>query len=217
MLLYALAHSSYAAKVRLVIAHKGIERLVEVREPPGGLRSDEFRRLAPLGQIPVLRDGDLLIGESEAIAEYLEERFPDPPLLPSDPAKRARARFLVRVHDLHLEPPVRTLYWQVPVKSRDAAVVQAGFERVSAMLRRLAALAQPAPYLLGANLTLADTAFVSTLLYLDLVSGALGRDPGWPPALRDWRSAVAAHPSVASVLDWHRPAAEQWLARKLAE
>ncbi len=39
-------------------------------------------------------------------------------------------------------------------------------------------VAQPAPYLLGANLTLADTAFVSTLLYLDLVSGALGRDPG---------------------------------------
>lgn len=110
MILYTLPHSSYAAKVAIVIAIKGIEDQFELLEPPGGLRTETYRGVIPMRQIPAIVDGDLTITESEAISEYLEERFPDPPLLPADLKARAKSRFFSRFHDIHLEPPIRNLY-----------------------------------------------------------------------------------------------------------
>jgi glutathione S-transferase len=104
MILYTLPHSSYATKVAIVIAIKGIEGEFEMRKPPGGLRTDTYRGVIPMCQIPALIDGDLTISESEVISEYLEERFSEPPLLPADPKARARSRFFSRFHDIHLEP-----------------------------------------------------------------------------------------------------------------
>jgi glutathione S-transferase len=101
VILYATPLSSFALRVRLVLALKGLA--AEVRPPPDGYRSAAFRAIFPTGQAPVLVDGDLTLGEADVIAQYLDERAPDPPLMPADPAGRARVRLLCRYHDLHLD------------------------------------------------------------------------------------------------------------------
>lgn len=92
--------SPYVRKVLACLEIKGIAYEVDPITPFFG--NDAFRRLSPLRRIPVLIDGDLVLTDSTVIAEYIEERFPDPPLLPSDPQYRARARWLEEYADSRL-------------------------------------------------------------------------------------------------------------------
>ena len=217
MILYTLPHSSYGTKVAIVIAFKGIEDQFDIRPPPGGLRTDSYRGVIPMRQIPAIIDGDLTISESEVISEYLEERFPEPPLLPSDPQSRALSRFFSRFHDIHLEPPIRVLYGQIPERTRDLAVVDENLVRIDELLKRFSAMAEPAPYLSGARISLADCAYPSTLMYLDLVTQAMGRSVTYPANIAAWRETVLADPAVAQVMARNRAAGEAWIPTKLAE
>jgi glutathione S-transferase len=106
--LYDLDLSPFAARCRLVVYKKGLGDRVELAPPPGGgPRSEAYRAINPIGKVPtlVLEDGTA-IPESQVIAEYLEERFPEPPLMPPNPEGRARARLPVRVAELYLLPPL---------------------------------------------------------------------------------------------------------------
>lgn len=77
-------------RVRIALREKQIAcEEVEVDLPGGATRAPAFRRLNPFGQVPVLADGELVIYESLAILEYLEERFPTPALLPAEVGARA--------------------------------------------------------------------------------------------------------------------------------
>ncbi len=214
LILYTLPHSSYGAKIAIVLAAKGVA--YTAAPPPGGLRSAAYRRRVPMGTIPALVDGDFVLSESEAIAEYLEETHPTPPLLPAAPRARASARLLARFHDLYLEPPLRTLFCQVAPATRDPAVVEDNLARIDGRLAQLATLTQPGPYLAGDRLTLADCGYPSTLMYLDIILAALGLAATYPPALAPWRRALAADPAVAAVVAWHAEAGRAWLAGKLA-
>ena len=196
MILYTLPHSNFGAKIATIIAVKGITDRVEEREPPGGLRSDDYRSIVPTGQVPALVDDDLMISESEAIAEYLNEVFPDPPLLPEDPKQRARARFLSRFHDLQLEPAVRQLFRQVPERKRDAAVVDETIGAIGIQVDRLGMLAAPGPYLVGDRLSLADCGYPSTLMYLDMFVDLFQRPVAYAPHISAWRETLLAHPAV---------------------
>jgi glutathione S-transferase len=83
----------FCARARIALAEKGLEyeRVeVELSDRPQWV----IELNPPEGRVPILDDG-FLLPESDVIMEYLEDRYPDPPLLPSDPAERARARFLV--------------------------------------------------------------------------------------------------------------------------
>jgi len=92
MELHQFRHSAFCEKVRLVLAVKGLTAtLVEVTP---GLGQVELFRLSGQRQVPVLVDGGEVISDSSAIALYLEERHPEPPLLPSDPVARARVLLL---------------------------------------------------------------------------------------------------------------------------
>jgi glutathione S-transferase len=85
--LYQFELSHYCEKVRLILDYKGLEyRTVEVT--PGVGQLDLFR-LSGQRQVPVLKDGATVIADSTAIALYLEEHYPDQPILPSDPQQRA--------------------------------------------------------------------------------------------------------------------------------
>src|SRR5262249_22261650 len=80
-------------RVRIALREKGLAyESVKVNVYGTSERSAEFLRLNPFGQIPVLVDDGLAIAESMAIVEYLEERYPEPPLMPADAATRARVR-----------------------------------------------------------------------------------------------------------------------------
>ena len=92
--------SPYVRKVLVCMELKGLDYEVDPITPFFG--NDEFRRLSPLCRIPVLIDDDLVLTDSTVIAEYLDEAYPDPPLLPKDPKERARARWLEEFADTRL-------------------------------------------------------------------------------------------------------------------
>ena len=92
--LYDAARCPYCARVRIVLAEKGIPHEpveIDLRDRPAWIYDKN-----PAGRVPVLEEDTLVLPESEVIMEYLEERFPEPALLPADPAARALARW--RVH-----------------------------------------------------------------------------------------------------------------------
>lgn len=104
MLLYEHPLSSYAQKVKIALREKGLAFDLELPETFGTGRTDgPFAQANPRHEVPVLIDGDVEIFDSTIILEYVEERWPQPPLLPRDPAARARARLTEEVCDTHYE------------------------------------------------------------------------------------------------------------------
>lgn len=90
MTMYSDAKSPYSHRVRMVLAEKNIT--VEIVDTDPVDISDDIMDLNPYGTLPTLVDRDLVLFESRIIMEYLDERFPHPPLLPVDPVSRAGAR-----------------------------------------------------------------------------------------------------------------------------
>ncbi|ANK79823.1 MAG: glutathione S-transferase [Rhizobiales bacterium NRL2] len=100
MLLYEHPLSSYAQKVKIALREKGVAFDREVPEVLGSGRSGgRFAEASPRLEVPTLIDGDFSVFDSTIILEYLEDRFPEPPLLPADPAARAEARMIEDVCD----------------------------------------------------------------------------------------------------------------------
>jgi glutathione S-transferase len=92
--------SPYVRKVLVCMELKGLDYEVDPITPFFG--NDEFRRLSPLCRIPVLIDDAFVLTDSSVIAEYLDEQFPEPRLLPREPKERARARWLEEFADSRL-------------------------------------------------------------------------------------------------------------------
>lgn len=90
MTMYSDARSPYSHRVRLVLAEKNIT--VEIVDTDPLSISEDLMDLNPYGTLPTLVDRDLTLYESRIIMEYLDERFPHPPLLPVDPVSRASSR-----------------------------------------------------------------------------------------------------------------------------
>jgi glutathione S-transferase/RNA polymerase-associated protein len=103
--LYDHPFSPYAQKVKIALREKG-----QPFEPPlpqgigAGGASGEFVEANPRAEVPALIDGDVKIFDSTIILEYIEDKWPTPPLLPKSPADRARVRMIEEVMDTHYEP-----------------------------------------------------------------------------------------------------------------
>lgn len=105
MELYGYWRSSTAYRIRIALNLKGIEahhHFVNLRVGEQGEAT--HRRLNPLGRVPVLVDGDATLTQSLAILEYLDERHPEPPILPCDPVARARVRALAQTIACDIHP-----------------------------------------------------------------------------------------------------------------
>jgi maleylpyruvate isomerase len=106
--LYGYWRSSSAWRVRIALAWKAIPHeyeVVNLIRDGGQQHTPGFRDKNPLGQVPVLElDDGRRLTQSIAILEYLEERFPSPPLLPADPWLRARARQLAEMVNAGIQP-----------------------------------------------------------------------------------------------------------------
>lgn len=96
--------SPYGQKVKIALLEKGVE--FEAPLPVGigsGSTPEDFVAASPRGEVPAFVDGDIQIFDSTVILEYIEDRWPTPPLLPADPYARARARMLEDTMDTHFE------------------------------------------------------------------------------------------------------------------
>lgn len=93
MILYSHPDCIYNHRVRLVLCEKAVSSKVEVVNPDNP--SDAFLQANPYGTLPVLVDRDLVLNHSNIIMEYLDERFPHPPLLPVYPIAKAKSRLMI--------------------------------------------------------------------------------------------------------------------------
>ena len=199
MRLYSLPLSHFASRARIVIREKGLD--VEIVAPPGeGPSSEAYRRVNPLGKVPALDVGGRVIVESEVIGEYLDESFPNPPLLPGGPETRATARTLSRFHDLYLEPVVHPLFFQLDPKTRDPQVVATGLAEAATRLDQLETLLV-GPWAAGEQFSLADCALAPTMLFITLVLPMVGGPSPLDgrPKLAAWWTRVQTRPSVQAV------------------
>ena len=183
LVLYDAPRCPYCARVRIVLAEKGIE--FEVVEIDLSDRPDWLYEKNPTGRVPVVEeDGGRPLPESAVIMEFLEERYPEPPLLPPDPADRAAVRLLVfRDHDL-TDP-----YYEFRRGEEGAR------EELDAALGRLDSLLAEQPYLGGAEYGLADIAYVPWLLR---ARDMLGVELDGFPSLADWVGRLERRPAVAA-------------------
>ena len=209
--IYAIPVSLYCAKLRITLRHKGLEW--EEVLPPGGYGSDEYKTVVPSGNLPALVHEGMTLGDSEAIAEYLQERFPEPSMLPGGPAERAKARERGRFHDTRLEPTLRAVFPYMP--GRPAApdgFLENQSTELSARLHQLGAMLADTPEA-GDTLTLGDCGYPITLEWLDALAPAMGMAIDWPDTVTAYRQRIEAHPAVAAELADYMPKLRAFLAR----
>jgi glutathione S-transferase len=206
---YTLPISLYCAKLRILLRRKDLD-WQEV-SPPGGYGSDEYKAIVPSGNLPAIFDGDLLIADSEAIAEYLNEKHPDPPMLPMEAAQRAKARERSRFHDTRLEPELRKLFPHIAPQRRNPALAETQSRKISERLGQFAAMLGDGAVKLDDMLTLGDCGFPITFTWIETLGPVLGLAVEWPEKVVTYRNSLSTHPAVATELAGYRPKLAEWL------
>ncbi|MDP3859742.1 MAG: glutathione S-transferase family protein [Stagnimonas sp.] len=156
--------SPYVRKLLAVMNLKGLDYRID--PIAGFFGSDAFSELSPLRRIPVLIDDQLTLCDSTVICEYLDERYPQPALLPSSAADRARARWLEEYADTRMgEVFIWQLFYQRAIGPRifgqttDEAALQRALEvEIPQVLDYLERQLPAEGFLFGASLMLADIA-----------------------------------------------------------
>lgn len=198
MLLYSEDISPWCAPVRLAIYAKRLD--VAIAPPPGGLKSDTYRRASVTGTIPclVLDDGSVL-PESSVILAYLDEKFPDRPLVPTDPEGRARVALLQRLGENGIVTPLVELIHDMVAGDPNAAATAR--ERLGAGLDRLEHFVASEGYAAGPAFTRADCVLGPAMFGIPALSGVLGDTQllARRPKLAAYAARVAQHPAVAKV------------------
>ena len=203
LVLCGFSLSNYYNKVKLALLEKGVPFTEETVKT--GSKDEAVLGASPLGKIPFLRTGNGTLCESEAIVEYLEERYPQPPLMPADPWQRAKIRELVTFIDLHLELVVRDLYPKAffggTVSDASAARVRTLLEKNIAGFKRLARFS---PYVAGDTFTLADCAAWPSLPLVGMATKIVYGDDLLAGAGIDWKAyakLVGERPSAQKVAE----------------
>lgn len=181
--LYDAARCPYCARVRILLAEKGVR--YETVEIDLDDRPSWIYEKNPRGKVPVLEEGDFVLPESRVIMEYLEERYPEPHLLPADAAERALVRLSFERFDELSGAYYRVVFHGGPDEELEAA------------LAKLDTDLSAHPYLVGRHFSLADIAYVPWIIR---APNRAGIDLDRHPNVSDWLGRLAERPSIASEL-----------------
>ena len=201
--------SNYHNKVRIALLEKGAPFEEDAGVKPS--QKPDYLALSPMGKVPYAEIGGTRLCESEVILEYLEDAFPQKPLLPKDPLARAKVRELVTVIELHLELVARRLYGGVFFGGTLTDQTKQEAEKdIAKGVRALKALAKFGPFVAGKEFTLADCAAVVHLPIVSMATkAAYGRDALEDlPQLKGYLKMLGERPSVAKVTADRRAAVE---------
>lgn len=206
--------SNYHNKVRLALLEKGVPH----EEDPGCLPSqkDDWVGRSPMGKVPILEVDGTTLTESEVICEYLEDAYPQKPLLPKDPIARARVRELVTHLELHMELVARRLYGAVFFGGKVSDEIREQVQKDLAKgVRTLQRLARFDPFIAGKELTLADcTAFVHLPIVSLATKLAYGADAlEGVTQLKPYLKMLGERPAFARVTEDRKAASEAAKAR----
>ena len=214
MHIYQLPISLYSFKLRLAIKLKGLQ--IELRTPPGGTyRSAEFRRINPAGTIPALIDGALILSETDAIIEYLEERGLGQPLFPIDLRQRARMRLLSRWNDLRLEPAIRQLFPHVSPAARDSAFVASVDSRIGEALALIEGLLDAGgSFATGKTPGMADCGLMASLVWLEALTAPMMIGTRLGERFSALMRSMSGHGAIASEVSVYRKLLQAWVSER---
>ena len=196
--LYDFKSSPNCQRVKVVLEEKGLPYeavLVDLRKQEQ--KTPEYLAMNPYGKVPVLVDGDTVLYESCIINEYLEEKYPSPPLLPADPSLRARIRILVDYGINHTNDSHQAIRAEMvkPEGERDGDALAAGKARFIEELQPLERELQGRDYMAG-DFSLLDVAHLPR--FMRHVQWGILPDPSLP-LLHAWYGRMSARPSVRAI------------------
>ena len=191
MSLYSDSDDIYSHQVRIVLAEKGVN--IEIMFAKSGDASEELLALNPYGTVPTLIDRDLVLYESRIIMEYLDERFPHPPLLPVYPIARAKSRLMLR----RIEKDWYSLAKIIESDKSSEAEKEVARKSLRDVLVTLAPVFAEAPYFLSEEFTLVDCRIAPLLWRLPLLGITL---PPVAKAILKYQSRVFARDSFQASL-----------------
>lgn len=196
MKLYSHPISTFSRRVRIAALEKGLAlETIDVERTER--QTDAYRAINPYGRIPALVDGEFVLFESSAILEYLEARFPEPALVPPDPAGRALAVMHVKLCDIEFTPHALLILrpkrlfppaeWNKPEMAVAARAVAKHYEQLARALGGR-------EYLVADRFTWADLAYLPFLHFHALLEVEL------PANLAAWAERLAARPSARATV-----------------
>jgi glutathione S-transferase len=196
--LCGFAASNYYNKVKLALLEKEVpfeEKLVWVD------RSPALMEKSILGKIPYFEMGDQVICESQIMVEYLEDAYPQKPLMPADPVERAEVRQLIIFMELHLELVARELYAEAFFGGKVSDETKVRVEKI--LKRNTAAfgkLAKFSPFVAGSTFTLADCVALAHLPMVGQATKAIyGVDMLADYPIRDYVKKLGERATVQKV------------------
>ncbi len=189
--------SVFPRRIRIALAEKGLAYGDVIVDLPGGaLATPAFRALNPFGKVPVLEDGDLVLHESVAILEYLEERHPEPALMPRDPRRRARVRQAMLASGDYLAPPFHRwlMRFFTPESTWDQDDQTRAMTEIGAYLDVVAATLADGRAHLDGDFSLADVCHAPFVC--ELATAQLAHLLAERPAVGRWVDRLNARPSI---------------------
>lgn len=200
--------SPFVRKVRVILAEKGVE-YDGVQVVPFGV-GDDFKKISPLGKIPVWEDERVTVPDSSVIGAYLERIHPEPALYPSEPAEYARALWLEEYCDTKLVETLSTAFFQRFVRPNffqqepdEALVAKVLEENAPGVFDYLEGELGDREWMVGKRFSIADVAASSP--FVNFRHAGEGLDAERWPRLAAWLERVHARPAYKAILDEEFP------------
>ena len=204
MILYGSTMSPFVRKVAAYAAEKGIELELQPTGFPNP--SPEFRAASPFGKMPALVDGDYSLADSSAIIHYLEAKYPEPELIPSDPRERGRVIWFDEFADTILFACGAKIFFNKVVAPRflgregDLGAAEAAErDELPPLLDYLEGAVPDSGYLVGDRLTLADIAVAGPFANFSHCDVAI--DSARYPKITAYVNAILSRPSFTQYVE----------------
>jgi len=197
--LYDFKSSPNCQRVKVVLAEKNLTyEIVPIDLTKKEQKNPDYLKMNPYGKVPVLTDDATVLYESLIINEYLEEKYPNPPLMPKDPARKAKGRILVDYGMAHFDSAYQKLRMELmkEAKEQSQPVIDGAKSDLKKLLQRFEDELGEQPYLLG-DFSLVDADLIPRFTRLEGF-GVLP-DPSLP-RLGNYLERMKARPSVKALL-----------------
>ena len=174
MKLYTGDLSPYSAKIRMQIYAMGIADDIEFELPLAQFFSGRLKETSPIGRIPILKTDAGVIPESEVIADYLDELYPEKSLLGTTAIERANVRVISRIADIYLMNNIFLSLGQLNPDNRNQGIIDLLISQVKRGMTALEAHISASAYAAGDTLTRADCTVVPALFMCERTVPSLG-------------------------------------------
>lgn len=197
--LYDFKSSPNCQRVKVVLAEKNLPyEIVPVDLTKKEQKTPDYLKMNPYGKVPVLTDDSTVLYESLIINEYLEEKYPNPPLMPKDPAKKAKGRILVDYGMAHFDSAYQKLRMELmkEAKEQSQPIIDGAKGELKKLLQRFEDELGDQQYLLG-DFSLVDADLIPR--FTRLAGFGVLPDPSLP-RLGKYLERMKARPSVKALI-----------------